>query len=346
MLAKLRVGELLLRHEWIDPWVLSHALRGQASTRHRIVSLLVGRALLDPDDGAMVLSEQLGYPAALQRHLERRDPAVVKLVPPELCQRWVVLPIARARTGDLVVLARDPSPILLGALEHASGTKIVLAVTPSIQLDRLVRSTFGIAGEPEEPLPQSPPSLADLGAMPFEDTPLPLGQPRTVSYMFDGAPELPVRATAQVSPIESVLQEIDRAITRVGVERHAMSYVSRRWQSALLLQIANGVAIGVRGHGAHLGAPGAISLALAPASIIKVAHDTQRATQTSPARAIQDRSAPLLGGARAAAPIVAEGRVEAVLVVGDPVAGTSFDTLGELERVVDALGAAYTRFAR
>ena len=349
MIAKPRVGELLLRHEWIDPWVLSNALRDQASTRHRLVSLLVGRALLDLDDGAMALSEQLGYPAALQRHLERRDPAVVKLVPPELCQRWVVLPIAKARTGDLVVIARDPSPILLAALEHAAGTTIVLAVTPSIQLDRLLRSTFGISSEPEEPLPQSAPSLADLGAMPFEDTPPPLRRPRTVSYMFDELPELPVRLRqAQVLfPLETALQEIDRAITRVGVERHAMSYVSRRWQSALLLQIADGAATGVRGHGAHLGEPSTISLALAQSSIIQIAHDsTQRATQMSPASAIQDRIATLLGGVRAAAPIVANGRVEAVLVVGDPAAGAPFDTLGELERVVDALGAAYSRFAR
>src|SRR5690606_29625523 len=137
-----RIGELLLLKEKIEPWLLAHTLKEQAASggAMRLISMLVSRAQLDPDDGALILSEQLGYPAALQRHLERRDPEVLGLLPPQLGSRWVVVPLARARTGAIVVVARDPTPILSAALEHAMRSSVVLAVTPSIQLERMVRA--------------------------------------------------------------------------------------------------------------------------------------------------------------------------------------------------------------
>ncbi|HSN25760.1 MAG TPA: hypothetical protein VLT45_05725, partial [Kofleriaceae bacterium] len=98
MSGKMRIGEMLLIKERIDPWVLTNTLKEQAATRQRLVSILVKRALLDHDEGAILLSEQLGYPAAMERHLERRDDRLLSAVPPELGGRWVVLPMARAKT--------------------------------------------------------------------------------------------------------------------------------------------------------------------------------------------------------------------------------------------------------
>jgi hypothetical protein len=44
--------------------------------------------------------------------------------------------------------------------------------------------------------------------------------------------------------------------------------------------------------------------------------------------------------------VVASGEVVAVLVVGDVIEGVPADAVGELDRLVDALGAAYDRFSR
>ena len=38
---KLRIGELLLLREKIDPWVLSHTLKEQGTTGQRLISVLV-----------------------------------------------------------------------------------------------------------------------------------------------------------------------------------------------------------------------------------------------------------------------------------------------------------------
>jgi hypothetical protein len=347
---KMKIGELLLLQEKIDPIHLSHALKEQAHTRQRLVSMLINRALLDPDEGAMLLSEQLGYPAAMQRHLERRDASVLKLLPPQLGSRWVVLPLGRARTGAVVVVARDPTPILCAALEHAMRESVVLAVTPSVQLERLVRAAYGGSGLPEEPLPESPPSLSEIGDVRLEDeTPLPIRRARTVSYMFPGLPELPVRAPQQpLPPIEVTLNEIDRAITANSVERLVMAYAAKRWRAAVLGRIEGGNVIGVRGHGDRLDQPEQFTLPLAPPSMLTVVRNTRRPTTDRPGTATQLQLQRLLADADApaAAPVIVGNRVDAVIAVGDVVDGAASDSLAELDRLADALGAAYVRFSR
>lgn len=352
MATKMRIGEILLVQERIDPWVLTRTLKEQAGTRQRLVSMLISRALLDFDVGAMALSEQLGYPAAMQRHLERRDPKVAELVPPTLAARWVVLPIARARTGALIVCAREPTPILAAALAHAARTPVVLSVTPCIQIERLVRSVYGISGEPEEPLPEAPPSLADIGEIRLDDetTPPPLRRARTVSDVFlRNQPDLPPsRAPRPITLLDSTLHEIDKALTRGAADRLVMSYATKRWHASLLVKITNDMAAGVRGHGADSTSAESFSFSIKSPSIIQRAYDTRRATTERAIGRVQDLIAELLGSATApaAAPVIAANRVEAVLAVGDPFDGEISGTLAELDRLVDALGAAYARFAR
>ena len=346
---KMKIGELLLLQERIDPWILSHTLKEQAHTRQRLVSMLINRALLDPDHGALVLSEQLGYPAALQRHLERRDERVLELLPPQLGSRWVVLPLVRAHTGQIVVVARDPTPILSAALGHAMKADVVLAVTPSVQLDRLVRAAYGATSDPEAELPAAPPTLSEIGDVALdEDTPLPFRRARTVSYMFQGLPELPVRTRHQVSPIEVTLAEVDRAHTVGAVERLVMAYATKRWRSALLVRLDGNRALGVRGHGPQLDDASSLVLKLQPASMVTIARDTRHPTTHAPASANQDKLHALLGLPRAvaAAPVVVENDVVSVLVVGDIIDGAPGESLAEVDRLADALGAAYVRFAR
>ena len=345
----MRVGEMLLLKERIDPWILTRTLKEQATTRQRLVSILVSRALLEYDEGAMVLSEQLGYPAAMQRHLERRDPALLSTVPPELGGRWVVLPIGRARTGSRVVCARDPSPILQAALEHATKDSVVLAVAPAVQLERLVRAAYGLTAPAEEPLPSVPPTVVDIGDFRLEDTPHPpVRRPRTVSDMFNKAePELPpTRAPAPVALLESALTDIDRAISAAAAERLVLAYAARRWQSVLLARVDDGFAVGYRGH--NVERVESIALSLTSPSTLQVARDTQRPSAERRTSAVQEQLVALLGSRRqpTAAPITMGNDVVALLVVGDPLPEGPRESLAELDRLADALGAAYDRFRR
>lgn len=348
-----RIGELLLLKELVEPHVLANVLRRAAGSRQRLVSQLIAWGMLDADEGAMVLAEQLGCHAAMQRHLERRDAAVAHLIPDALCARWVVLPLGQASSGALVVVARDPTPILAAALEHASKLRIVLAVTPAAQLERILRATYGMAGSPDEPLPHAAPSTADLGdtvldplAAPTRPTP----RPRTVSrVMYDKIELPPARPrTPTPSPIDGALAEIGQARSRAAAEHHAMAFVAQRWHAGLLLGIDEHVALGRRGHGAKLASVEHLMIPTAAPSIVKAACAARDATTLAPDSEVQRRLGELLEQPRtpAAAAVLDGEDVAAVLVVGDPRIGGVRETLADLERLVDALGGAYVRLPR
>jgi hypothetical protein len=84
------------------------------------------------------------------------------------------------------------------------------------------------------------------------------------------------------------------------------------------------------------------------ASTIQVAYDTGAATAASPSTAIQAKLRQLLNDATnpVAAPIVVGKTAQAVLVVGDPLHGSSRDSVIDLTRLVDALGAIRERLGR
>ena len=338
-----RIGELLLREQGIDPWRLTQALRDQAATRQRLISLLVQRALLDHDEGAALLSQQLGYPATMQRHIERRDPAAIQRVPAEIGARWVVLPLAFARSGHLVVVARDPNQILAASLEHVTKAPVLLSVMPSIQLERLVRAFYGAPGPDEQPLPYSPPTLADIGSVRLDETPVPR-RARTVSRMMDEEPELPTRAVAAPPALDVLMHEVRGAVSAMAVERLVLAYAARRWRAALLFHLVDGWALGVRGHGGA--GIESIRLPLSAPSLLTVARETRQPVVERPIGRVQAELAGLLWDATApaAVPVIVSGNVEFVLAVGDPVEPRSRTTSGELDRLGDMLGTAYERF--
>ena len=82
--------------------------------------------------------------------------------------------------------------------------------------------------------------------------------------------------------------------------------------------------------------------------MITIARDTRHATTHVPLTENQDRLHALLGLPRtpAAAPVLVADHVDAVLAVGDVVEGNAHESLAELDRLADALGAAYVRFSR
>jgi hypothetical protein len=346
MSERQRIGEILLLRESLDSTQLMQAIRDQADRPgERLVSMLIKRTLLDPDEGALALSEQTGFPAALQRHLEGRHEDTRALMPAPLAQRWVVLPVGRAREGTLVVCARDPTPILAAALKHALNTPVKLAVTPAVLLERLIAAVYGpLEQVVEEPAPVA---LQDAGDEPVGEHEL--RPPRTVSRMFRGRPDSSLFATPRsLDALSATLQEIDNSFSIAAAERLVMAYVAQRWHAAMLVKIVDGIAMGHRGHGERLGQVEAFMLPISSPSLIQVAYDTRDISVDAPTSDVQARLADLLGDAKVpvSAPVLSRGAVEAVLIVGDPHGGSLRETAAELEKLIDALGAAYDRFAR
>ncbi|MBA3455154.1 MAG: hypothetical protein H0T42_18840 [Deltaproteobacteria bacterium] len=346
MSSRVPIGEILLVREALDPWVLSQAILDQPASRMRLVSLLISRALIDSDDGSLALSVQSQYPGAMERHLERRDPAVVDTISADVARRWVVLPIGRSRRRGLVVVAREPTPILGASLEHMTKMQVELAVAPALHLERLVRSLYGeLEPDPSPPLPSQPlRSITDLSLDSRDVLPRPA---RTVSRsMLDTSPDLPARSAPSITQeLDGTLEQIERAINRASAEHHAMMFASRRWHASLLVTVSEGLLLGRRGHGAKLGSVDAIILPSDAPSILQIAYTTRTATAIVPDGAVQRRLSELLGNARApaAAPILVDGKPVAVFAVGDTSTHELKNPMVKLAALADALGSAYER---
>ncbi len=146
-----RIGDILIANGWIEPSILPRALAKQTAGGQRLCSLLVQGGALSADDAACALAEQHGVAAALQRHLNGRDPSVAPLLSAALARAWIALPIGRMGNGDVVVCVRDPSPALEEQLARAMKVSVRIAVALADQLEALVLETYGADEAADDP---------------------------------------------------------------------------------------------------------------------------------------------------------------------------------------------------
>src|SRR5665647_1240548 len=106
-MANNRLGELLVRKQLITDIQLAKALEDQKINGGRLGAVLVRLGFLKEEAFTSFLSQQYGVPSINLNEFEI-DPAVIKLVPPEIAQKYNIIPINR--TGSTLILAMsDPS---------------------------------------------------------------------------------------------------------------------------------------------------------------------------------------------------------------------------------------------
>lgn len=196
-----RIGEILLEHAWVEPKLLERALAKQRDSGKRLCSLLIESGMLSPDEAARALGEQHHVPAVLQKHFERRDPELAKLLPAPLARSACALPIGRMGNGDLIVCVRDPRPELAAALSRATGETVMLAVAPASLLEGLIAMTYPGGATPEEfdvDLNTGPLNLDDLGPLTLVELD-DLGVSKTPSEIQTG-PMVRVPTPASLTP--------------------------------------------------------------------------------------------------------------------------------------------------
>ncbi len=141
----MRLGELLISAGWIDPAVIAAALARQRSGGPRLGAILVGAGLISADDIARGLARQRGVPAALERHLAQRDPALAAVLPAAIAMPMAALPIAWSRGAQgmsLVVCFRDPTPDHIAEVARAVGVPVIPAVACEAVVARELAVTY------------------------------------------------------------------------------------------------------------------------------------------------------------------------------------------------------------
>jgi len=148
-MARVRIGELLMRQGRLDELQLQSALAHQARWGGRLGRAVVHLGFLDEATVLETIAEQLGTPFITigDRPVE---PAVLALVPRKLIQSRKVLPLARlkeGRRGPLVVALADPGDLgVLDELTFVTGLDVRPALATEADLDQAIARLLGGGG--------------------------------------------------------------------------------------------------------------------------------------------------------------------------------------------------------
>lgn len=104
-----KIGEMLLKSGLINEQQLQEALKLQKTSGGKLGFNLVKLGYVKEEDITSLLSEQYGVPAIHLEHFDIEE-EVLKLIPPDIAQKFLLIPIER--TGaTLTVAMADPSNI-------------------------------------------------------------------------------------------------------------------------------------------------------------------------------------------------------------------------------------------
>ncbi len=129
-----RLGELLVRNKLISEVQLAKALEEQRVQGGRLGASLIKLGYIKEEELAAFLSRQYGVPSINLSEFEI-DPGVIKLVPPEVAQKYQVIPVNRAGS-TLIVAMSDPSNIFaIDDIKFMTGynVEVVVAAEASIK---------------------------------------------------------------------------------------------------------------------------------------------------------------------------------------------------------------------
>jgi hypothetical protein len=141
----MRLGELLIGAGWAQPALRSTRPSPTSDRGRRLGAILVAYAGVSADDVARGLARQRGVPAALERHLAQRDPALTAVVPAEIAIELAAVPVAWSRGAQgmaLVVCFRDPTPDHVAELVRVCGVPIIPAIACEAVIARELAAAY------------------------------------------------------------------------------------------------------------------------------------------------------------------------------------------------------------
>ncbi len=104
-----QIGDLLVKENLLTSDQLEAGLRHQREHGGRLGSILINMGFVQDDDITTLLSKQYGVPSINLSYFEI-DPEVIKLIPVETAQKYMVVPLSR--TGSTLTIATvDPTNV-------------------------------------------------------------------------------------------------------------------------------------------------------------------------------------------------------------------------------------------
>ena len=145
-----RLGDLLVANNLITREHLARSLEQQkdSSGQLRLGTILINNGFISESDLTTFLSKQYGVPSINLAELEV-DPAVIKIIPSDVAQKYQIIPVNRAGS-TLIVAMSDPSNIFaVDDIKFMTGYNVEVVVASEaalkVAIDRFYDQSASLA---------------------------------------------------------------------------------------------------------------------------------------------------------------------------------------------------------
>ncbi len=140
-----RLGELLVRENLISMAQLKKAQDEQSKTGGRIGYHLIKTGAIEESKLTDFLSKQYGVPAINLKDFDI-DPEIIKLVPKEVCEKHLIIPVNRAG-ASLIIAMSDPSNIFaMDDIKFLTGYNIETVVSSEMAIREAIERYYAPKG--------------------------------------------------------------------------------------------------------------------------------------------------------------------------------------------------------
>src|SRR5881628_86875 len=137
-----KLGEMLIKAGMLTPQRLQEALEYQKTNGGKLGFNLVKLGIVKEEEITRVLSQQYGVPAINLAKIEIDD-AVVKLIPSEVAQKYLIMPVSR--TGATLTIAMmDPTNVFaMDDIKFMTGYNVEPVVASEVAIKEAIDKYYG-----------------------------------------------------------------------------------------------------------------------------------------------------------------------------------------------------------
>jgi len=137
-----KLGEMLMKAGMISQEQLEEALESQRKNGEKLGFNLVRLGYVKEDDITSLLSEQYGVPSINLRHFEI-DETVINLIPSEVAQKYLVLPVNRTGATLTIAMADPTNVFAMDDIKFMTGYNVEPVVASEIAIRESIEKYYG-----------------------------------------------------------------------------------------------------------------------------------------------------------------------------------------------------------
>ena len=151
-----RLGELLIKRNYITPEQLKRALEEQKMKGGRLESNLVRLGYIKEDELLSFLSAQYRVPSVKISKMEI-NPNVIKLIPSSLSKKYFIIPINRVGPKLTLAMADPSNIVVIDEIKFMTGFNVEPVVASETEIIDAIKKYYGGGG-----------NVAGMGSVSFQ----------------------------------------------------------------------------------------------------------------------------------------------------------------------------------